>query len=84
MQIEYPSAYKSASPVLISKYLKDTIIYSEQLVTGQSVRSRASTKARLGGVSLGDVFKAGDWSRVSTFRVFYFKSETDFLDAVLN
>ena len=68
--------HKSASLVLISKYLKDAIIYSGQLGTGQSVRSRASTKARLGGASLGDVLKAGDWSRASTFRAFYFKPET--------
>ena len=51
---------------------------------GRSVRSKASMKARLGGVSLGDVLKAGDWSRAATFREFYFKPDTDFLDAVLD
>ena len=74
----------SVSPVLISKYLKDAIIYSGQLGTWLSVWSGASTKARLGGASLGDVFKAGDWSRALTFKAFYFKPETYFLDAVLN
>ena len=76
--------HKVASPVLILRYLKDAILHSGQLGMGNSVRSRASTKARLGGASLGDVLKAGDWSRASTFREFYFKPDTDFLDAVLN
>ena len=76
--------HKAASPVLVSKYLKDAIMYSGQLGTGRSVQSGASTKARLGGTSLGDVLKAGDWARASTFKGFYLKPETEFLDAVLN
>ena len=75
--------HKTANPVLISKFLKDAIIKSGQLGTGRSVWSGATTKARLGGASLGEVLRAGDWSRVSTFKDFYFKLDNDFLEAVL-
>ena len=75
--------YKAASPVLISKFLKEAIMRSGQFGTGRSVQSGSTTKVRLGGATLAEVLRAGNWARVSTFKEFYFKPDNDFLEAVL-
>ena len=77
--------HKAVSKTVISAWLSQVIRLSGQQGTGGSVRSSATSKAVSFGSSLEAVLKAGDWSRESTFRRFYFKPvPLSFSDAVLS
>ena len=77
--------HKAVSKTVISAWLSQVIRLSGQQGTGGSVRSSATSKAVSFGSSVEAVLKAGDWSRESTFRRFYFKPvPLSFSDAVLS
>ena len=77
--------HKAASKAVIARWLEQVIAESGQKGTGGSVRSAATSKAISAGISTEMVLKAGDWSRESTFRRFYFKPvPLSFSDAVLS
>ena len=66
--------HKEAAVATIASWVKSVISQSGQSGTGGSVRSVATSSAFCRGVSLEKILKAGDWSRVSTFKRFYYKS----------
>ena len=55
-------------------WLKSVISQSGQHGSGGSVRSVTTSTAIGVGVTIEKVLEAGDWSRASTFRNFYYKS----------
>ncbi len=70
--------HKALAPSTIARWLKtmlecagiDTNIFSNH-----STRGAASSMASRGGVTIGDILKAADWSSESVFQKFYHKSQ---------
>ena len=58
----------------ILRWLKTVISQSGQQGSGGTVRSVTTSTAIGIGVTMEKVLEAGDWSRASTFRNFYYKS----------
>ena len=71
--VTHKSPHGSASVTTIARWLAQVISQSGQKGTGGSVRSGSSSYALARGASLEAVLEAGDWSRVSTFKKFYYK-----------
>jgi hypothetical protein len=67
--------HDSASAATIASWLKKVIDMSGQTGSGGSTRSVATSTAFRRGVPLETVLNAADWSRASTFRKYYWKSE---------
>ena len=76
--------YPKASPQMISKFVSSVISLSGQTGTGGSTRSVAASTAFNKGVSLDKIMEAGDWTRVSTFKTFYYKPQLPLSNAILN
>ena len=57
----------------ILRWLKTVISQSGQQGSGGSVRSVTTSTAVGTGVTMEKILKAGDWSRATTFRNFYYK-----------
>ena len=64
----------AAAVTTLLRWLKSVISQSGQLGSGGSVRSVTTSTAIGVGVTMEKVLEAGDWSRASTFRNFYYKS----------
>ena len=62
-----------ASSSTISRWLINVISQSGQMGTAGSTRSTVTSTALAKGVAIQTVIKSGDWSRVRTFRNFYYK-----------
>ena len=65
--------HTKASTSTIARWISQVIEQSGQEGTGGSVRSASTSLALNRGASLETVMTAGDWSRVSTFKKFYYK-----------
>ena len=62
----------AATVPTILHWLKSVISQSGQQGSGVSVRSVTSTAVGT-GVTIEKILKAGDWSRATTFKNFYYK-----------
>ena len=65
--------HEAASVATLLRWLKSVITHSGQHGTGGSVRSVTTSTAIGVGVTIEKILKAGDWSRASTFKNFYYK-----------
>jgi hypothetical protein len=65
--------HEAASVATLLRWLKTVISQSGQHGPGGSVRSVTTSTAIGVGVTIEKVLKAGDWSRASTFKNFYYK-----------
>ena len=66
--------HKVASCATLSRWIHTVIVQSGQQGIGGSTCSQITSTAVGQGATLEKVLKAGDWSRASTFRKFYFNS----------
>ena len=71
--VTHNAPHKAASVSTIARWIAQVIAFSGQKGTGGSVRSVSSSYALAKGTSLEAVLCAGDWSRVATFKKFYYK-----------
>ena len=65
--------HKAASVATLLRWMRSVIYKSGQRGTGGSFRSVATSTAVAKGMTMSKVLKAGDWSRATTFRNFYYK-----------
>ena len=65
--------HDAATISTILRWLKTVISQSGQHGSGGSVRSVTTSTAVGTGVTMEKILKAGDWSRATTFRNFYYK-----------
>ena len=63
--------YKPVSSKTIAKWICNIIRQIDSASTAHSTRAVGSTNALYNGISLDQVLKAGDWTRVSTFQRHY-------------
>ena len=64
--------HEAASVATLLRWLKSVITHSGQHGSGGSVRS-VTTSTAIGVGVIEKILKAGDWSRASTFKNFYYK-----------
>jgi hypothetical protein len=72
--VTIPRPHGAAAVATLLRWLKSVISQSGQHGPGGSVRSVTTSTAIGVGVTIEKVLEAGDWSRASTFRNFYYKS----------
>ena len=65
--------HDAATISTLLRWLKTVISQSGQQGSGGSVRSVTTSTAVGIGVTMEKILKAGDWSRATTFRNFYYK-----------
>ena len=65
--------HNKATTQTITRWVTKSIQMSGQQGTGGSTRSTSTSHALSRGVSLDSVIKSGDWSRVGTFKKYYYK-----------
>ena len=83
--VTHNAPHKDASTSTITRWIAKVISQSGQHGSGGSVRSGSSSYALARGASIETVLEAGDWSRVSTFKKFYFKPvPLTYMEHVLN
>ena len=75
--LSFIAPHKAVTSSTIGRWLNEvlkTVGVDVSVLTGQSVRSAASSKACAKGATIAEILKCGNWSKESTWQRFYNKS----------